>query len=187
MQIAVVIGMVLAAQAPQLDPGVKAAWETIKGLEGEWYGQASDGRKIHHSVQLFAGGASVLERSWFEAHPNEMMVTIYHLDQGRLMLTHYCVAGNQPRMRASEISPDGKKLLFTFFDGTNLRDRDQGHMDKASYEFIDKDTFKSNWTWYSKGKEQWMEAFTFKRGTPPPSKDGAAPMVAQDKKTCCGG
>ncbi len=34
------------------------------------------------------------------------MITIFHMDNARVLMTHYCGAGNQPRMQASG-SPDG--------------------------------------------------------------------------------
>jgi hypothetical protein len=184
MQIVALIGLAVVSQGAKLDAPTQAAWETFKGMAGEWSGQANDGRKIRQSVQVIAGGSSILERSWFDAHPGEMMVTMYHLDQGKLVLTHYCVAGNQPRLQASDISGDGKKVLFTFRDATNIKDRDQGHMDKAWYEFVDANTFKSKWTWYSKGKESWMEEFILHR-----EKGDAKHLLIEDKggPSCCGG
>lgn len=141
----------------------KAAFELIKGMAGEWTGAATDGRKITHRVQIIAAGSVVMEESWFEGHKGEMMVTTYYMDGDKLMLTHYCVAKNAPRMQATEISEDGKNVLFTFVDGANIPTRDKGHMDKASYKFSGKDAFSSRWTWYANGKEQWMEEFHFKR------------------------
>jgi len=35
-----------------------------------------------------------------ESMEHESMVTMYHLDKGRVMMTHYCSAQNQPRMQA---------------------------------------------------------------------------------------
>src|SRR5688572_28163557 len=109
----------------------KLAWDHLKNMAGEWEGAATDGRKIRHRVQLIAADSVIMEESWFEGHKGQMMVTMYHMDCERLILTHYCVAKNQPRMAATEISEDGKKVLFTFVDGTNIPTRDKGHMDKT--------------------------------------------------------
>jgi hypothetical protein len=158
----------------------KSAWQSLKTMAGEWEGVANDGRKIRHTAELIAGGSVLMERSWFDAHPGELMVTMYHLDRDKLMLTHYCVAKNQPRLEATEISADAKTILFTFRDGTNLKDRNAGHMDKASYTFVDKDHFKSKWTWYKDGKEQWMEEFTYQR-----SKGAAQALVTNGSGSCC--
>ena len=38
------------------------------------------------------------------AHPGEEMMTAFYLDGGRLMLTHYCVARNYPRLVATAAS-----------------------------------------------------------------------------------
>lgn len=159
------------------------AWEHFKAMAGEWVGAATDGRKIRHRVRVIAAGSVVMEESWFEAHEGEMMVTLYHRDGEQLMLTHYCVAKNQPRMTASEISEDGKRVLFSFRDGTNIPTRDKGHMDKALFEFTGKDRFRSRWTWYAAGKEQWMEQFEFARAATSTVKNGIVASAA----TCCPG
>lgn len=139
------------------------AFEEFKSMSGKWAGQSHDGRKIVSQWQVIAAGSVVMYDSEFDAHPGEKMVTMFHLDNGRLMLTHYCVANNQPRLVATEFSPDGKKVTFTYLDGTNLRDRNQGHMDKVVWEFPDADTRTSQWTWYANGKESWMESFRMTR------------------------
>lgn len=157
----------------------KTAFEHIKAMAGEWTGAATDGRKITHRVQIIAAGSVVMEESWFEGHKGEMMVTTYYMDGDKLMLTHYCVAKNAPRMQATEISDDGKNILFTFVDGANIPTRDKGHMDKASYKFSGKDSFSSRWTWYANGKEQWMEEFNFSRAKPlNPQTSSHAPQAA---------
>jgi hypothetical protein len=48
------------------------------------------------------------------------MVTVYHQDGQDLRMTHYCSAKNQPRMKASSVSPDGNVVSFEFVDATNL-------------------------------------------------------------------
>lgn len=78
------------------------------------------------------------------------MVSMYSLHEGKLILTHYCVAKNQPRLAATKIEDKGAKLEFTFMDATDIPNRDAGHMDRATYEFIGKDRYKTRWTWYQK-------------------------------------
>jgi hypothetical protein len=105
----------------------------------------------------------VMEESWFDAHKDEEMVTMYHLDNGKLMLTHYCIAKNQPRLLAADFGKDGNRIEFKFLDATNIKDRNQGHMDHVLVEFVGKDRMRTRWSWYAKGKESWMENFTMTR------------------------
>ncbi|MCH8979523.1 MAG: hypothetical protein IH945_09830 [Armatimonadetes bacterium] len=139
------------------------AFDRFKSMEGAWAGEASDGRKIKYKIEVIAAGSVVMVTSDFDAHPGERMVTLFRMDQARLILTHYCVAKNQPRLEATRYENDGKKVHFTFESATNLKSRNQGHMDSAIYDFVDDDTFRSKWTWYQDGKETWMESFTLRR------------------------
>ena len=50
------------------------------------------------------------------------MITMFHMDGSRLLMTHYRGAGNQPRMTGT-LSPDGKSVTFDFLDATNLSPR----------------------------------------------------------------
>ena len=161
------IGSVIAALAMAGVAGTKNDAETafahFKAMVGDWEGASGDGTKIRHKYTLVGGGSVVMEESWFDAHKGDLMVTMYSVSQGKLILTHYCVAKNQPRLWASSIREDGAKIEFTFMDATGIANRDQGHMDKARYEFFGPDRYKTKWTWYAKGKEQWMEEFELRR------------------------
>jgi hypothetical protein len=161
--------LILSAPAPVAPPAPLAAqaFERIKALEGEWRGRSSKGWEDRVSFQIVAAGSCVVERSDFDAHPGETMFTMFHMDGDDLVLTHYCVAKNQPRLRATEISPDLKTIVFTFRDATNLRSRDQGHMDKAVFRFLDADRFTAQWTWYQDGQERWLETIELVRQTRP--------------------
>lgn len=142
---------------------VKQAYARFLALEGDWEGKSTRGWIDRVKFQTIARGSAVMETSLFEAHPGETMVTIAHPDGDRLLLTHYCVAKNQPRLVLRGIDDDGKLLRFEFLDGTNLPSRDHGHMDQAEYRFVDHDHFTSRWTWYQDGKESWMETIEFRR------------------------
>jgi hypothetical protein len=69
-------------------------------------------------------------------------VTMLYLDGDRLFLTHYCDAGNRPRMVA-RTSPNGKTVEFDFLDlsGGNQ----YGHMYHAVFTVIDANHHTEDW------------------------------------------
>lgn len=134
----------------------------FKKLEGQWIGRSTKGWEETITFKTIAKGSVVVENS-FDAHPNETMMTMFYLDGARLLLTHYCVAGNQPRLAATGFEDSGRTITFTFLDATNLASRDRGHMDKAVFRFKDENSFSSQWTWYQEGKENWMEEILYER------------------------
>ena len=148
-------------KAAALSPA-RAAFERFKKLEGTWQGRSTKGWDEAVSFKTIAGGSVVVETS-FDAHPNETMMTMFHMDGERLMLTHYCVARNQPRLVATAVSDDGREVTFTFLDGGNLASRDRGHMDKAVFRFLEDGRVTTQWTWYQDGKEKWMEEIQMAR------------------------
>jgi hypothetical protein len=152
--------LALSAGAP-LPPAAqdaRAAFERIKALDGDWDTFSSRGWAGEVTYRVIARGSAVLAVSRFEeAHPGETMATVYHLDGDRLMLTHYCVARNQPRLIATAIGGGGSSITFTFRDATNLPSRDRGHMDSVVYRFETPDRFHSRWSFSTGGKESWME------------------------------
>jgi hypothetical protein len=138
------------------------AFQRFKKLEGKWKGRSTKGWQETVEYKTIAAGTVVVESS-FDAHPNEQMMTMVYLDGNRLMLTHYCVAKNQPRLVATSFSDEGRVIAFTFLDATNLASRDKGHMDKAIFRFIDDNHLTTQWTWYQNGKEDWMEQIDLER------------------------
>lgn len=165
-----------AGEAKLLSPAA-AAFERFKSLEGTWRGKSTKGWEERVIYKTIAAGSCVMETS-FDAHPNEMMVTMVHLDGGRLLLTHYCVAKNQPRLVATDFGADGSTITFTYLDGTGMeKGRDTGHMDKVVFVFKSADEFTSRWTWYQDGSENWLEEIVHARV----KDDGADPKAAPAK------
>lgn len=146
------------------DPAARA-FERLRALAGKWEGKSTKGWTEQVSFETIAGGSCVVESS-FDAHPNEKMLTIFYMDGPQLMLTHYCVAKNQPRLRATEFGDDASAITFTFHDATNLPSRDRGHMDKCQIRFLGPDRLSVRWTWYQAGKESWMEDIELRRSAP---------------------
>jgi len=151
-----------SSDSPVSPEQAQMLFEKMKALEGTWTGRSTKGWTEEVSLRVIAQG-SVLQITSFDAHPNETMLTLVHKDLHRLVLTHYCVAKNQPRLKLSEISEDGNTAVFTFLDATNLSTRDKGHMDKVVYQFEDDDHFSSQWTWYQSGTERWLEKIFLER------------------------
>jgi hypothetical protein len=163
--------VVLGAQGAGLcsePPGVPATavFERLKALAGTWQGRSTRGWTDRVTIQVIAAGSAVLFDS-FDAHPNERMLTLVHPDGERLLLTHYCVAGNQPRLVLSQVEEDGRLLRFRFLDGGNLPSRDRGHMDSLALRLVDADRFTERWTWYQDGNERWMEEIEMRRAAAP--------------------
>lgn len=149
------------AAAATLTPA-QAAFERLKKLDGHWSATSTKGWTETMTFRTMAAESAVVETS-LNAHPDEAMTTVFHMDGDRLLLTHYCVAKNQPRLMATEFADGGRTVTFTFLDATNLPTRDHGHMDKVVYTFADDDHFTSRWTWFENGKERWMEEVTATR------------------------
>jgi len=155
----------------------KAAWEKLKAIEGEWIGKSTKGWTETSTWRLIAGGSALMENS-FDAHPGESMVTFIHPDGDRLILTHYCMAKNQPRMMLTSVTEEGTYFDFTFLDATNLKSRDKGHMDRCRVKLNADGTFTEQWTWYQKGTESWMEVIEYKRKETPPTIASAKQQLA---------
>ena len=165
-RVALVMTLLAAAASPCIgepasgDPA--AVFAHFQGLAGKWEGHSTKGWDNEMSARVIARD-SVVVFSSFDSHPGEAMLTTLVIDGEDLILTHYCVARNQPRLVATAISEDGRTVTFTFRDGTNLPSRDVGHMDQVVYRFLDEDRFTSRWTWYQDGAEKWMEEIQYHR------------------------
>lgn len=137
--------------APAQSPAEKSLAQ-LKSLAGSWNGRNTMGTTMRVSFHVTSGGSAVLsEVQTGRPHP-ENMISMFHLDGDRLLATHYCTAGNQPRM-AGTASADGKTITFDFVDATNLRDLDDGHMRRVVIAIIDPNHHTETWTFVDHGKE----------------------------------
>ena len=109
--IAVCLGALnLLAQAP-----AQKSFDVMKSLTGNWEGKSSMGDSVAVSYRSTAGGSAVIADIQSQMQgKSEEMISMIHMDGDRLMLTHYCAAGNQPRMAATA-SPDGKTITFALW------------------------------------------------------------------------
>src|ERR1700686_4954053 len=128
-------------------PNPNAAFDSLKALAGQWQAKDPNGKQQTVTWKLVSGGSAIME-----SLQEESMVTMYHLDNSHLMLTHYCAAQNQPRMQG-QVSDDGKTFTFNFMDATNLASPTAGHMRKLVLTIQDKDHFSEQWFFSQGGKD----------------------------------
>lgn len=142
----------LAAQAAAAGPPSAApAFERFKALAGEWVA-AEDGEMTKKGdlvarYVVTAASTAVVE-TMFPGTPHEM-VTVYTPEGPDIVLTHYCVMGNQPRMRATH--PSGPRVEFAFDGGTNVARASDRHMHSARVEFVGENELRSEWTEHAAG------------------------------------
>jgi hypothetical protein len=138
--------------------------ELFKQLAGDWVGTATSpirgAQEVQVRYQVTAGGSAVVE-TLFPGTDHEML-TVIHRDGDDLLLTHYCMLGNQPQMKAAATG-DANKVEFKFVRATNLKSDKDMHMHDATFTFVDKDTLKAEWTHFKDGKAAGQVAIELKR------------------------
>lgn len=147
--LAVLLTLFALGCAAVAQTAAQRAFATIKSLPGTWEGKGHDGQTFQVTFKITGGGSAVLSEIQV---PKEDMVSMIHLDgPDRLLLTHYCAVGNQPRMQAS-VSSDGKVITFNYVDATNLAP-DSGHMQKMILTVLDENHHTEEWLFVDHGKE----------------------------------
>ncbi len=115
---ATIMAWALAGNAPVMAEEVLSTsamrFETITALTGEW--QVQEHASLRIVFEPTAAGSVIMEK-WMRGERMHSL-TIYHLDDERLIATHYCPQGNQPRLAAT--ASDNGKIRFSFLDATGL-------------------------------------------------------------------
>lgn len=133
-------------------------------LEGEWVGTHVNHEGQEEQLMLVyrnvSGGTAVEERIF--AGTSKEMITVYHGDgSNRVLMTHYCALGNQPRLKLQET--DGKVFDFVYVDGVGIDRETTGHMGGMKMTLVDENTIQSEWAYYEGGKEKNVTKMTFVR------------------------
>jgi|SRR5262245_55720614 len=148
--------LTLAASVAFAESDAQKSFDRLKSLAGTWEGKAPDGTPSTVTYKVVSGGSAVMSQV-----SEDSMITMFNLDGDRLVMTHYCGAGNQPRMVGS-LSPDGKTLDFKFLDAMNLATPQTGHMHHATFTFADANHHSEQWTFTKDGKDE-TEQFALQR------------------------
>lgn len=137
------------------------SFDTMKTLAGSWQGSVTMNPPMHDMTNAqtdvtlrVTSRGNALVHEMKEAgkaddptkydHP----VTMFYLDSDRLLLTHYCDAGNRPRMTA-RTSSNGKTVEFDFLDVSGPTQH--GHMQHAVFTIVDANHHIEEWTYLMPG------------------------------------
>jgi hypothetical protein len=124
------------------------SFDKLKTLAGSWQG-AYEGKPMQATLRVTSMGNALVHE--MKGGGPDDPITMFYLDGDRLLLTHYCDAGNRPRM-VGKMSPDGKTLEFDFLDVGNYSSSQGGHMQHAVFTFIDANHHTEDWTFMLEGK-----------------------------------
>jgi hypothetical protein len=158
-----VLAVVLVARADDKKTDTSGL-DQFKQLAGEWEGKEvkglHPGKEVQIKYKVTAGGSAVVE-TLFPGTDHEM-VSVIHRDGDDLVLTHYCMMGNQPQMRAPAKAEDGK-VAFKFAKVTNLKSDKDPYMHDVTFTFTGKDTLTTEWTYFKDAKSAGSVVFELKR------------------------
>jgi hypothetical protein len=162
-------GLAGAGDDPAAKAGVeaKAVFARLKKLAGTWKaelaasGKAADFKKKveehkgeHDAEQSvvykLTGAGSALVETLMPGAAHEM-VSVYHLDGDELRMTHYCAAGNQPRLKLDRAKSTPDHLVFVFEGGSNLDPKKDMHIHGLEITFHDDGRVTSAWDGYAGG------------------------------------
>jgi hypothetical protein len=135
------------------DTQVKAAFEKLKSLAGDWEGKDNMDMAAKTNFKVMISGSTVMETLSPTGMGGEDMLSLFTIDGDSIRLMHYCPTNNQPHMTAAPGAGEIKELTFEFKGAGNLPDESAGHQHRLVLQFVDADHITENWTWRSKGKD----------------------------------
>jgi hypothetical protein len=108
------------------------------------------GEKVRVEYRLSAGGSALVETLF--PGSGEEMVSVYHDQNGKLAMTHYCMLRNQPKMTL--VKADGQLIELLFASkGNDIDPAKDKHMHGVSFAITDNDHIVQKWTLFDKGKD----------------------------------
>jgi len=126
------------------------SFNQLKSLAGSWEG-TMDGKPMQISLRVTSMGNALMHEMTMAGRPDQP-ITMLYIDGDRLLLTHYCDAGNRPRMAAT-MTPDGKTVDFHFLDVANFNSKQVGYMQHAVFTTLDANHHTEDWTFLAQGKQ----------------------------------
>lgn len=157
-----------AATPPPAAPSeAQKSFDRLKMLAGSWEGTLTtvppikdvSGTRVKVAIRVTSRGNALMHEMTMAGRPDDP-ITMLYLDGERLMLTHYCDAGNRPRM-VGKASPDGKTMAFQVLDVSGSTQR--GHMADTVFTIGDAKHHIEKWTFKMPGEDPVTAHFDLER------------------------
>jgi hypothetical protein len=161
------LSIVAFAQSDAQKSDAQKSFDKMKTLAGSWEGHVTtfpqeasiEGKLMQVTLRPTSMGNALLHEMTGAGRPDDP-ITMLYLDQDRLLLTHYCDAGNRPRM-TGKVLPDGKTVEFDFLDIAGSTQ--YGHMHHAVFTFLDANHHTEDWTYMQPGDKPVRAHFDLQR------------------------
>ena len=144
------VAVMLLSSVAFAQSDVQKSFDHLKTLAGTWEARVTtvppqseiEGKLMHVTLRVTSMGNALMHEMTGADRPDDP-ITMLYMDGDRLMLTHYCDAGNRPRM-TGKVSADGKAVEFEFLDVAGSTQ--YGHMHHAVFTMIDANHHTEEWT-----------------------------------------
>jgi hypothetical protein len=146
----VVASTVAQNNTPKAPPTeAQMSFEKMKSLAGVWEGKLTttpptpevQDKVARVTLRVTSSGNALMHELQIPGREDDP-ITMFYLDGDRLTLTHYCDAGNRPRM-TGKLGVDGKTLDFKFLD---ISGEMEYHMHHSRFTLVDATHHEEEWT-----------------------------------------
>jgi hypothetical protein len=161
------VALVLLSAVAFAQSDAQKSFDQLKTLAGSWEGHVTtvppqsemEGKQMQVTLRTTSMGHALMHEMTGAGRPDDP-ITMLYVDQDRLMLTHYCDAGNRPRM-TGKLSPDGKAIEFEFLDLAGSTQ--YGHMHHAVFTTVDANHHTEDWIYMGPGDKPVHAHFDLQR------------------------
>jgi hypothetical protein len=161
------IALIVLSTVALAQSDTQKSFDQLKTLAGHWEGLVAtnptapdiEGKPMQVTLRVTSMGNALMHEATGAGRPDDP-ITILYMDGDRLMLTHYCDAGNRPRM-TGKMSADGKTVEFDFLDVAGSTQ--YGHMHHAVFTLIDANHHIEDWTYMRPGDKAMHAHFDLQR------------------------
>ncbi len=140
-------------KAKQPETSATACFAKLKKLSGDWtHKDDKTGKETVMVKYRVISAGSAVEEELMPGSP-ESMTSIYHLDNGNLVMTHYCAIGNQPHLKATAASSPTKMEFDCIGGGGNMKSENDMHIHHLVINVLSDDHIVAEWSANSNGKQ----------------------------------